>query len=56
MCACPWVKRPMSPIVRLSLSLTAANTVFSVSLSIGKSTTNTPGHFSDMHEFFFFFQ
>ncbi|KAK8389048.1 hypothetical protein O3P69_020784 [Scylla paramamosain] len=34
MCACPWVKRPMSPIVRLSLSLTAANTVFSVSLSI----------------------
>ncbi|XP_050717279.1 lysophosphatidic acid receptor 1-like isoform X2 [Eriocheir sinensis] len=33
-CACPWIKRPMSPIVRLSLSLAAANTVFSASLSI----------------------
>ncbi|XP_071540154.1 uncharacterized protein [Panulirus ornatus] len=29
-CSAPWVKRPMSPTIRLSLSLAAANTLFSV--------------------------
>ncbi|XP_069189283.1 melanocortin receptor 4-like [Procambarus clarkii] len=33
-CATPWVKRPMSPTVRLSISLAAANTVFSFSLAV----------------------
>ncbi|XP_071540301.1 uncharacterized protein [Panulirus ornatus] len=33
-CATPWIKRPMSPTVRLSLSLAAANTVFSASLTV----------------------
>nr|XP_053653954.1 uncharacterized protein LOC128703353 [Cherax quadricarinatus] len=33
-CATPWVKRPMSPTVRLSISLASANTVFSFSLAV----------------------
>lgn len=32
--ATPWVRRPMSPTVRLSLSLAAANTVFAASVSV----------------------
>ncbi|KAK8740241.1 hypothetical protein OTU49_003121, partial [Cherax quadricarinatus] len=33
-CAAPWVKRPLSPTVRLSLSLAAANTLFAVTWTL----------------------
>lgn len=35
-CAAPWVKRPMSPTVTLSLSLAAANTLFSITWTLGE--------------------
>lgn len=34
----PWIRRPMSPTVCLSLSLAAANTFFSLVLSLCKSS------------------
>nr|XP_045593512.1 trace amine-associated receptor 8-like [Procambarus clarkii] len=33
-CATPWVKRPISPTVRLSLSLAAANTLFAITWTL----------------------